>query len=56
MLAARFPVPALLLAQANGAIKFVLPVVIVYGLSGAVLIPIYDRLTKGSRRADAVAS
>jgi BASS family bile acid:Na+ symporter len=46
MLAARFPVPALLLAQANGALKTVLPVVLVYVLAGTVLVPLYDRLTK----------
>lgn len=46
MLAARFPVPALVLAQANDATKMVLPVVLVYILAGAILVPIYARLNK----------
>ncbi len=46
MLAARFPVPALLLAQANNATKMVLPVVLVYVLAGTLLVPLYGRLTK----------
>lgn len=43
MLATRFPVPALVLAQANGAMKMVLPVVLVYVIAGALLVPLYDR-------------
>ncbi len=46
MLAARFPVPALILAQANNATKMVLPVVLVYVIAGLVLVPLYARLTK----------
>ena len=46
MLAARFPVPALVLAQANGATKEILPVVLVYVVAGTLLVPIYGRLTK----------
>lgn len=46
MLAARFPVPALVLAQANNATKMVLPVVLVYMFAGALLVPLYARLTK----------
>lgn len=45
MLAARFPVPALILAQSNGAIKELLPVILVYLVAGALLVPIYDRAT-----------
>ncbi|HVN69234.1 MAG TPA: hypothetical protein VMU38_06275 [Candidatus Binatia bacterium] len=46
MLAARFPVPALVLAQANGATKAILPVVLVYIIAGAILVPLYDRSTR----------
>lgn len=46
MLAARFPVPALLLAQANGATKDILPVVLVYVLAGVLVTPLYARLTR----------
>ena len=45
MLAARFPVPALMLAQQNHAVKQILPVVLVYILAGLVLMTIYSRLT-----------
>ncbi|MBV8433337.1 MAG: hypothetical protein JO029_03545 [Candidatus Eremiobacteraeota bacterium] len=45
MLAARFPVPALVLAQANGATKAILPVVLVYVVAGVLLVPLYERLT-----------
>ena len=43
MLAARFPVPALVLAQANNATKIVLPVVLIYILAGTLLVPLYAR-------------
>lgn len=46
MLAARFPVPALVLAQANGVTKEILPIVLVYVLAGVLLVPVYARLTK----------
>ena len=45
MLAARFPVPALILAQANGGMKSILPVVLVYLIAGVLLVPLYVRLT-----------
>ena len=46
MLAARFPLPALILAQSNGAIKTILPVVLVYVFAGTLLVPVYARLTR----------
>ncbi|HYL26871.1 MAG TPA: hypothetical protein VEW74_03490 [Candidatus Nitrosotalea sp.] len=46
MLAARFPVPAMILAQSNGAIKAILPVILVHVIAGVVLVPIYARLTR----------
>jgi hypothetical protein len=39
-------VPALILAQANGATKAVLPVVLVYVVAGSLLVPLYTRLTQ----------
>ena len=45
MLAARFPLPALALAQANGVTKMVLPVVLTYIIAGLVLVPFYARMT-----------
>lgn len=50
MLAARFPVPALVLAQANNATKMVLPVVLIYILAGTLLVPLYARLAPRSSR------
>jgi BASS family bile acid:Na+ symporter len=44
MLAARFPVPAMVLAQANGELKRVLPVVLVYVIAGALLVPLYAKV------------
>jgi BASS family bile acid:Na+ symporter len=44
MLAARFPLPALVLAQANGQTKQILPIVLVYVFAGVLLVPIYARL------------
>lgn len=43
MLAARFPVPAMLLAQANGATATILPLVFVYIIAGTVLFVLYTR-------------
>jgi BASS family bile acid:Na+ symporter len=51
MLAARFPVPAMILAQSNGAIKTILPVILVYVLAGVLLVPIYARLTRSQTTA-----
>lgn len=51
MLAARFPLPALVLAQANGAVKMILPVILVYLIAGVALVPLYARLV-GSKRDD----
>jgi BASS family bile acid:Na+ symporter len=47
MLAARFPVPAMVLAQANGELKTVLPVVLVYVIAGTLLVPIYAKIGAG---------
>ncbi len=46
MLAARFPVPALVLAQANGATKAILPTVLVYVIAGALFVPLYERFVR----------
>ncbi len=54
MLAARFPVPALVLAQANGATKSVLPVVLVYVIAGMLLMPLYERLTAPRSQAASI--
>jgi bile acid:Na+ symporter, BASS family len=51
MLAARFPVPAMVLAQANGELKAVLPIVLVYVIGGAVLVPIYAKIGAGGSAA-----
>jgi bile acid:Na+ symporter, BASS family len=48
LLAARFPVPALILAQANGATKVILPVVLIYVVAGSLLTPVYDRVAARS--------
>jgi len=36
------------LIASNGAIKTILPVILVYALAGALLVPIYDRVAKGA--------
>jgi len=46
MLAARFPLPALILAQQNDKTKMILPVILVYIIAGVLLTPLYGRLTK----------
>lgn len=46
MLAARFPLPALILAQANGKTKMILPVILVYIIAGVLLTPLYARLAR----------
>lgn len=56
MLAARFPLPALILAQANGAVKAILPVILVYLIAGVALVPLYARLIGAQARTNAVAS
>lgn len=58
ILATRFPVPALELAEANGATKTILPVVLVYILAGMLLVPLYDWLMAscGNRCAKSTSS
>ena len=48
MLAIRFPVPAMILAQANGILDRTIPVVLVYVIVGAVFVAIYSRLSSRS--------
>ncbi|MBV8165016.1 MAG: hypothetical protein JOZ91_12205 [Candidatus Eremiobacteraeota bacterium] len=44
VLAARFPLPALLLAQANGKVQAILPVVLVYIVAGVIAVPLFAKL------------
>ena len=44
VLAARFPLPALMLAQANGKVQAILPVVLVYLVTGVVAVPLFAKL------------
>jgi len=46
MLVARFPLPALVLAQANGKVQAILPVILVYLAVGVAIVPLYARLTR----------
>jgi bile acid:Na+ symporter, BASS family len=45
MLAARFPLPALMLARQNNSVKLILPVVAAYIIAGVILVPLYARIT-----------